>query len=337
MERIARARRPSTLKVYEGKWGVFRKWCKSQDLQPLALSPPQLASFFLWLFEDKGLAPITIKGYRSMLSDTYRHHGLFDVGRDKDLSDLMANFERSRPRSTVLFPRWNLAIVLRWLNSAEFEPLEQCSIKNLTLKTCFLIALASASRVSELHALSADPAYLQHRDDGSIRLLTEPGFIAKNRLPSVGVQAVVIHPLPVAQDSVESLQDPVRALSLYLKRTKARRQRSSRLFQHWLESKPDIAPQTISKWLRSVIKMAYRAESTPLQGADAPRAHEIRAIASSLAFDRNLATKEIIQAVGWRSQSTFGRFYLRDLNAQREALNNLGPVAVAQLVSRPIP
>ena len=123
VDRIAAARRPSTLKVYEGKWKVFCKWCEDNDLQPLVLLVPQLADFFIWLFEVRSLAPITIKGYRSMIADTYRHHGRQDVGKDKDLSDLVANFDRSRPRTTYLFPRWDLALVLRYLSSNRFEPL----------------------------------------------------------------------------------------------------------------------------------------------------------------------------------------------------------------------
>lgn len=271
-----------------------------------------------------------------MISDTYRHHGLFEVGRDKDLSDLMANFERSRPRSSVLFPRWSLSLVLKWLNSEEFEPLAQSSLRNLTLKTCFLVALASASRVSELHALSSDPNFLQFSDDGSVRLLTEPGFVAKNRLPSVGSQEIIIRPLPVSSQSLEYCHDPVRALSCYLQRTKGPKRKSSRLFQSWAESKPDISPQTISAWLRMVIKTAYRAAGTPLLASENPKAHEVRAIASSLAFDRNLSTKDIIQAVGWRSQSTFGTFYLRDMSSERASLKDLGPISASQLVSTPI-
>ena len=58
-----------------------------------------------------------------MIADTYRHHGRQDVGKDKDLSDLVANFDRSRPRTTYLFPRWDLALVLRYLSSNRFEPL----------------------------------------------------------------------------------------------------------------------------------------------------------------------------------------------------------------------
>lgn len=335
LERIATARRPSTLKVYEGKWKVFSNWCDRRSLDPLCLLPHHLADFFLWLFEERNLAPITIKGYRSMISDTYRHHGGFEVGRDKDLSDLLANFERSRPRTRVLFPSWDIGLVLKWLDSASFEPLQVATLRSLTLKTCFLTALASAARVSEIHALAADANHLQFRNDGSVLLLTEAGFVAKNRLPTTGNQSIVIKPLPVNQSSPDHLHDPVRALSIYLERTRSLRDSSQQLFLSFAESRPRTSPQTISSWLRTVIRSAYRDASIPLPGPSRPKAHDVRAIAASLAFDRNIAVSEIIQAVGWKSSSTFGKFYLRDLSQDRPTLSRVGAISAAQLVTHP--
>ena len=248
--RISAARRPPTLKVYEGKWNIFVKWCKQNSLDSLTLTVPQLAEFFLGLFETRKLSPITIRGYRSMIADTYRHHGLYEVGKDKDLSDLMVNFDRSRPKTSVLFPCWNLARVLTWLNSQTFELLDSASVSDLTLKTCFLISLASACWISEVHALSTEPDYLQFRDDGSVLLLTHPAFISKNRLPSVGAQSACVHPLPVERDSSEILHDLVCALTIYPRRTKPWRDGGTRLFLPIKQRKRDILLQIISSCLK---------------------------------------------------------------------------------------
>ena len=182
MEGILRARKRSTLKVYEGKWKVFCQWCLEKKVDPIKASIPKLADFFIFLFREKKMAPITIKGYRSMISDTYKHYGRDSIGLDKALSDLMSNFDLEKPKHRSLVPSWNLTIVLNWLQRKEFEPLEAASLSCLTKKTCFLLALATASRVSEIHALSVDQACLQFRDDGSVSLTTAPGFVAKNRL-----------------------------------------------------------------------------------------------------------------------------------------------------------
>jgi hypothetical protein len=52
----------------------------------------------------------------------------------------------------------------------------------------------------------------------------------------------------------------------------------------------------------------------------------LRALAS-LAFYRGAALKDITLAVGWSSQSTFGRFYLRHM----PSLDAQGPVRVPAL------
>ena len=331
MERISAARRSSTVDVYEGKWKVFVGWCADVSLCPTELSPPQLADFFLWLFNVKGFAPSTIKGYRSMIADTYRHLGKPNPGQDRDLSDLMANFERMRPVTRSLVPRWNLPYVLSWLASKRFEPLKKASIKDLTLKTCFLLSLATAARVSELHALSTKESCLQWRQDGSVDLLTDPAFIAKNRLPSVGAQRIHLQPISSVDDSsISKLQCPVRSLEIYLRRTRTVREDRTRLFLPLRQNRRDISSQTISFWLRQVIREAYEDLSPGGSKRLRIRAHEVRAVAASVALARNCSVKDIMEAVSWKSDSVFARCYLRDMSGQKDNLDSLGTVAAAQ-------
>lgn len=182
--------------------------------------------------------------------------------------------------------------------------------------------------MSEIHALASDSHHCQFRADGSVQLLTQPGFVAKNRLPSLGNQSAVIKPLPLSQDNEERWHDPVRALRIYLDRSMEVRDSSTRLFLPLCKSKSDITAQAISGWLKSVVKEAYRELGDSCSANFAPKAHDIRAVATSLSFQRNIAAKEIIQAVGWQSWSTFGSFYmyLRDCSEFAEEIDKLGPV-----------
>ena len=52
-------------------------------------------------------------------------------------------------------PAWDLSKVLKYLVSPAFEPLSQAPFRALTLKTLFLLTLATAKRVGELQALSS--------------------------------------------------------------------------------------------------------------------------------------------------------------------------------------
>ena len=49
-----------------------------------------------------------------------------------------------------------MSLVLYILTRHPYEPLKKASNKDFTLKTLFLLALASAQRVSDLHGLLAE-------------------------------------------------------------------------------------------------------------------------------------------------------------------------------------
>ena len=59
---------------------------------------------------------------------------------------------RDRPKGRRGILSWNLSLVLHQLNKAPFEPVKEASLKHLTFKVVFLLALGSGKRRSEIHA-----------------------------------------------------------------------------------------------------------------------------------------------------------------------------------------
>ena len=59
-----------------------------------------------------------------------------------------------------LVPGWSLDLVLAALKRHTFEPIRLAFLKYLTWKTVFLLAITSARRASELHALCYKEPYL---------------------------------------------------------------------------------------------------------------------------------------------------------------------------------
>ena len=57
--------------------------------------------------------------------------------------------------------------MLEALSKFPYEPLREASLKHLTLKTLFLLAMPSAGRRSELQALVFDPQYIQSKSKGA--------------------------------------------------------------------------------------------------------------------------------------------------------------------------
>ena len=85
----------------------------------------------------------------------------------KTISDMIMSMQLNRPKLTPVLPQLDPGFVLEALSKPPYEPLREASLKHLTLKTVFLMAMASARRRSELQALVFDPQYIQFKPKGA--------------------------------------------------------------------------------------------------------------------------------------------------------------------------
>ena len=133
-------------------------------------------------------------------------------------------FYRDKPILNRGIPSWDLSLVLISLTKAPFEPLKDASLKILTFKTVFLMALASGKRRGEVHAWTFSS--LRHKPHWKeVTISPSPAFLAKNQLASDcpdSLKPVVIPALKpfLSSDLTEDITlSPVRALRYYLDRT----------------------------------------------------------------------------------------------------------------------
>ena len=92
---------------------------------------------------------------------------------------------RDRPEVQRGIPSWNLSLVLHQLTKAPFEPLKEASLKHLTFKTVFLLALGSGKCRSEIHAWQN--RNIRHQADWSkVSLYPSPSFLSKNQMAKKG-------------------------------------------------------------------------------------------------------------------------------------------------------
>ena len=123
-----------------------------------------------------------MKGYRTCLVSVLNRTGKAKVVLHKTISDMISSMELQRPRVTPVLPQWDLGIVLEVLNKPPYKPLREASFKHLILKTVFLLAMASAGRRSELHALRFDQNYIQFKPKGAgLTFYFSPEFMRKNQ------------------------------------------------------------------------------------------------------------------------------------------------------------
>ena len=147
------SRRLSTRLNYQARWGTYRKWCKDFGHRSSSPSIAKVADFLTYMFKTKGAALSTIKGYRAMLAAVFKFP-LPEISSSPVLKDLVRSFEISAPRPIFPPPPWDLDKVLEFLSGPPFEPLARASFLDKTKKALFLLAMATAKRVSELQALS---------------------------------------------------------------------------------------------------------------------------------------------------------------------------------------
>ena len=277
-----------------------------------------MSDFFTYLDEELHLSVSAMQGYRAVLNSTIKLCTARDVCNNFYLASQFRSYKHKLSTIRNRVPKWNLNLVLNSLTKPPYEPILESSLKHLTWKTTFLTAFATAARVSELAALTRKK--LAHTEDWSkMTLTTHKNFIAKN-------QDLTIDSSP-RQFEVPALYDfagpdlpdrllcPVRAMRLYLHKTKKLRTRdkTALFISHSPKKQGDITSNTISSWIKNVIKLAYKNANEQDLSTTLVRAHEVRALATSAAFSVNLSLSDINRACYWRGHSTFTSYYLRDL------------------------
>ena len=272
-------------------------------------------------------------GYRAALSPIFKLAGS-DFDNSVELDLLFKAFKKAAPREGVRPPHWDVNIVLFALEVHPLEPMSASCIREATMKTLFLIALATAHRVGELQALSSNVGFSR---DGSALLAFAPEFIAKTESLSRPVaRDFRIEALSsLTDDRSELLLCPVRAIKKYLKLTRSPG-RASRLFVSPRDFSKPLSKNAISHFLKNVILSAYECIPPQVKTLTRVNAHEIRAVATSLRFKYNLGQVSLIKRAYWRSNTVFCSRYLRDISHSYMDVSALGPLIVAQGVVQPI-
>ncbi len=241
------------------------------------------------------------------------------LGRHRMVSAFMRGVRRLRPVRPTAVPSWDLSVVLEGLVTAPFEPLESASERIPTLKVALLLALTSLKRVGDLQAFSVSETCMDFAPGlVKVTLRPRPGYIPKVLSTSFRSQVVTLHsfhPPPFASSEDERLHMlcPVRALKLYVDRSKVWR-KSSQLFVCFGAGRRGLATskQRISHWVRDAISLAYEARNLP--SPLSLRAHSTRGVASSQALFRGVPLEDICVAARWSSPHTFVKFYNLDVD-----------------------
>ncbi len=228
---------------------------------------------------------------------------------------------RLHPPRPPSVPPWDLEVVLRALSQPPFEPLASVDLKELSLKTALLLALASAKRIGDLHAFSVDSDCICFGPgDCSVTLRPRPGYVPKSlstpfRMQTVSLSALSSESLTSRDADAQTSVCPVRALwGFTLTVRPAFGNLTSFLCATVVVRRAGPCQnRDFSHRIVDAITAAYTS-----RGLEYPlhiRAHSTRAIASSWAWSRGMSIQDICFAAGWSSQNTFARFYKLDVQS----------------------
>ncbi|XP_047663485.1 uncharacterized protein LOC113652359 [Tachysurus fulvidraco] len=297
---IQSARASSTRALYNNKWRVFEEWCGRRVIIPFQCSVRDILCFLQDLL-DKRKAFSTIKVYLAAISACHVGFGNKSAGQHPLISRFMEGAHRLWPVSRRLVPLWDLPIVLEALSRHPFEPMEAVSLKYLSLKMALLLALVTAKRVSDLHALSVSQSCLQFAPGlTKVTFRPNPAFVPKvlestYRCPSTELAAFQPPSFSSPEERRLHTLCPVRALHVYVDRTAGFRT-CEQLFVSWATphtGKP-LSRQRLSHWIVEAISVAYGCRG--LQPPEGLRAHSTRGMAMSWALLRGVSVLDICSA-----------------------------------------
>ncbi len=316
---LTEARAPSTRRLYALKWGVFVKWCHQAHIDPVVCTVLDVLSFLQYRL-DSGSLPSTLKVYVAAIAAFRSPQGGQSIGRDPMVVSFLKGARRLHPPRPPSVPPWDLEVVLRALSQPPFEPLSSVGLKELSLKTALLLALASAKRIGDLHAFSVDSDCIRFGPgDCSVTLRPRMGYVPKSlstpfKIQTVSLSALSSESAASSEADAQTSVCPVRALRIYIDRSASFRQ-SNQLFVCYggCARGRAVSKQRLSHWIVDAITAAYTN-----QGLECPlhiRGHSTRAMASSWAWSRGMSIQDICVAAGWSSENTFARFYRLDVQS----------------------
>ena len=285
---------------------LFEAFATSK-FNPNEASPSQLAEFLTYLFEVRGVSPGTIKGYRAAIGHVLRLSSGYDPGEDDIIRLLMKSFDRQKPTKISKSPKWDIALVLDQWGTTDNQNL---SLALLQTKAIFLLALATGARRGELWALTKE---VQFPTDECTPMVIpfDKTFVFKTQFTAKHKDFPSSVKVPPLRDPNLKALCPVHTVKNFLLRSNSIRLSSQNaLFLPTREGAVQTTKQLISANVVKAITWAYKeAGKTPPKQV---RAHDVRGIATSLAFTAGLSMEDVLSAGHWSNPHTFFKHYQKE-------------------------
>ena len=287
---ILKSWRKGTSKQYQSYYKKWLDFCHREQISTVCPSLAQVIEFLLTLF-NSGLSYSSLNTARSALSSILPSIDGIPVGQHHLVIRFLKGVFESRPAMPRYTAVWDVNQVLDYLKT--LSPVNEISLKSLTLKLIMLLALVTAQRGQSLLFLNVDSMI----DSGSSIVFRLQEHVKQSKPGSKGM---VIE--------LKSFTDPrlcvVTTLKEYLTRTKFVRETHSysQLLLSYVKPHSPVSRDTISRWVKFVLQSS---------GIDVNifKPHSTRSASTSKAKLSDVPLADILDKAGWKSESTFAKFY----------------------------
>lgn len=254
-----------------------------------------LLGFLEHLYYDCNLGYSAVNTARSAISTVLEMTSGEALGQNKLVVRFMKGVFNARPTQPKYMSTWNPDTLLSYLD---------CDSKTLTLiqfsrKVATLITLLSAQRVATIAAIKLQDI----REEGN-GIVILPSALGKTSRPGFINSHIKFQVFPEKPHVCIVSQ-----LKLYLERSASLRDTShynkttNNLFITTTKPYRNASKNTISNWIKETLHSAG-IPYTP---------HSIRSASTSRA-QANMSVDDILKAAGWSEESTFRRFYKREVS-----------------------
>ena len=276
-------------------WRRWDSWCRERKLNSVHASVESILEFLTSEF-NLGRAYRTLNVYRSAISSTHPKIDSVRVGEHPLVVQLLKGAYNLRPPLPRYSSTWDVSLVVSFIDGLGVN--ESLSLKDLSQKLGFLLALTAMERVSEV--VSHDLRYRRFIPEGVTFAL--PDLTKKSRAGQ-GLKTSF-------HASFE--ENPnlcvVKCLKVYEHRTSEFRpldpSKPNKLLLSYIRPHKPITGASLSRWLKDIISRA---------GIDTSifKAHSVRGASASAAYERGASLQDILDIADWSTDSTFRRFYYR--------------------------
>lgn len=250
---------------------------------------------FLFELYSSGLGYSALNTARSAISAVLQIKDL-PVGEHPLVKRFMKGVFNCRPSLPRYNCIWDTTPVLKKLET--FYPANTLTLKLLSFKVVFLLALLTTQRTQTLYDIKLSDIILQND-----QLQITWSSVLKQSRPGYNLEPVVF----------ESFEQNKRLcivyyMKHYLSRTKYLRKKEQRLFISYKQPYEAITKNSLARWIRTAMSMC---------GIDINKfkPHSVRAAGVSKAV-KFAPVEQILKSAGWSNKSTFTRFYKKPVTKE---------------------